>query len=773
LEKAPGFIHTTIERFFTKNKIGINNPNIWIMAMYMDLRIGVFQRLLTVDFFKNGFKIIRQTALKGDSEHEVSKDFHRYWLFSLMFIGPFKCAETLLDICGKKLPQHYPWEIQEYINYHLEVFFADRSQKRDLFLRALNRFRTTNEAEAFHKFLLLDTFFEELGFNDLFLNHTYRELSGQFRSRMYQFRNTLSSIGFPIKKGYFKSVMQTVFDAVEKGKSFMFTGLSDIILSFPRITIEERDIKELKKSSLAELFLLAVFYDKPGKGREKEKELKDLITTMVDSEVIDVSNFLRLLLSRLDGANLENMVQDVDNGISRFLNGLVTYIHCALPYLEKEDLLIIKKTIVSCLTHVKIVKIRKAMIQFIDYIYHQLPGEDFTNILKKIFSLAATAHYTPFGLKFLKLSQDELGNEEIIKYSQKRLLMDRSLEEQGTPFDRDFVAFMLNHGREELFPGEDKRLKEALKTYFDIKTEELKHFSLQWLMDLQQFIEKGFIQLDTEMETRVREFIDTAFEIPGVIREWKLKIFSGKMIKVFNQFARFFKDHIVSKIIKAYRIDINGKEVELYELDPEVQDNFAHLLKVIYQLEHHNNLNDTILRNIKEFIEEGLTGGGYLGAFWEKLDKKEKSQLTCIMLDLWLPESEESILRAVKATGEFLKYKTDEEAMKELTNRLLYCIFSGSTLVKIQWCNVVSAHVNHVNHVIEKSLWFTENEKKILDCLNLFKKEKNLELLREFLKLAQLFTIEEVKEIIDYLKENAPYAEIKRTAGRFAPLNSK
>lgn len=124
-------------------------------------------------------------------------------------------------------------------------------------------------------------------------------------------------------------------------------------------------------------------------------------------------------------------------------------------------------------------------------------------------------------------------------------------------------------------------------------------------------------------------------------------------------------------------------------------------------------------------------------------------------------------LNSDKGPGEFLKYKTDEDAEKELTNRLLYCIFSGSTPVKIQWCRVVAAHVK------EKSPWYTENKKKILDCLNLFKMEKNLELLREFLDLARLFTIEEVKEPIDYLKDNAPYAEIRRAAGRFAPLSSK
>jgi hypothetical protein len=74
---------------------------------------------------------------------------------------------------------------------------------------------------------------------------------------------------------------------------------------------------------------------------------------------------------------------------------------------------------------------------------------------------------------------------------------------------------------------------------------------------------------------------------------------------------------------------------------------------------------------------------------------------------------------------------------------------------------VVAAHAN------ENSPWYTENKKKILDCLNVFKKETNLELLREFLDLARLFKIEEVKEPIDYLKENARYAEIRRAAERF------
>ena len=139
------------------------------------------------------------------------------------------------------------------------------------------------------------------------------------------------------------------------------------------------------------------------------------------------------------------------------------------------------------------------------------------------------------------------------------------------------------------------------------------------------------------------------------------------------------------------------------------------------------------------------------------------------MLNLWLPESEASILRAVKATGEFLKYKTDDEVMKELANRLIYCIFSAPTPVKIQWCKVVAAHVK------ENSPWYTENKKKILDCLNVFKKETNLELLREFLELARLFKIEEVQEIVDYLKDkkNVRYAEIRRAAEGFASVSSR
>jgi hypothetical protein len=225
---------------------------------------------------------------------------------------------------------------------------------------------------------------------------------------------------------------------------------------------------------------------------------------------------------------------------------------------------------------------------------------------------------------------------------------------------------------------------------------------------------------------------------------------------------------VVDNIIKIYLKDHSGKnDISIKELDMKTQNNFSHLIKEIYLSKHHDSLNDTILQNIKEFIKEGLAGGGYLGAFWEQLNKKEKSQLTGIILNLWMPRSEESMLRAVKATGEFLKCKTDDVAEKELTNRLIYCIFSGSTPVKIQWCKVVAAHAN------ENSPWYTENKKKILDCLNLFKMEKNLELLREFMKLARLFKIEEVKDPIDYLKENAPFAEIRRAAERFASVSSK
>ncbi len=770
LEKVLEAIDKVLKEFLLDDKTGTDNPNIWVMAIYTALRMGIFQELMPLDFFKKGFKIIRQAALKGESELGVSKDLHRYWMFSLMFIGPFKCAETLLNISRKIQPQEYQWDIQEHIHYHLEVFFGDYRKNRDLFLRALNKLKSSNEAEAFHKYLLLDSFFDKLAFGDLFLEHTYQELAGKFRSDLYRYRNTLSSIDFPVKKSYFKSVMQTVFDEVYNGKSLMFTGLSGIILSFPKIIIEDRDIKELKKTSLGELFLLAVIYDTPRKGKHKDKELKELMTMMVENKVIDAVHFLQLLLYRLEEADLEKMEQTPDNGLSRYLYGLVTFILCALPYLKDQYLVEIEKTIETHLSKVKLGEIRETMIEIIAYIYLQLPEEDFSMILKKIFSLAAEAHQSSIGLAFLKLNKKEFKDNKIIKHSQLRLLMDRSLEEQWTEFDRDFVAFMLNHEREDLFPGVDKRVTAALRTYFDIIIEDQENLSLQWLMDLQRFTEKGYIQLDEEMEKRVSAFIEKASEKPKYLREWKLKIFHEKLVEVFKTFSHLFNDQVIGKILDAYREDMSGtgnKAINLKDLDMEVQDIFAHLLKEIYESKSHESLKDRIVKIVKEFINEELAGGGHLGAFWERLHDKEKPLLTGIMLNLWMAGSETNILRAVKATGEFLKYITDEEAVKELTNRLLYCIFSGSPLVKIEWCKVVIAHIK------ENSPWYTENKKKILDCLNLFKKETNLELLREFLDLARLFEMGKVQESIDYLKENAPYAEIRRTAKGFAPVSSK
>ena len=133
------------------------------------------------------------------------------------------------------------------------------------------------------------------------------------------------------------------------------------------------------------------------------------------------------------------------------------------------------------------------------------------------------------------------------------------------------------------------------------------------------------------------------------------------------------------------------------------------------------------------------------------------------MKAMWMPSSEKNILKAVEAAGEFLKYQTDEELMKELSNRLLYSIFSGSTTLKITWCKTIAVHVE------EETPWFTANKEKIIEHFDYLKMEKDLELLRQFLELAKLLERKDINvgDIIAYLKDNAPYAEIKRTAKNF------
>ncbi|MGE5340604.1 MAG: SIR2 family protein [Candidatus Omnitrophota bacterium] len=741
----------------------IRNPDIWIMAMYVALQSGVSQKLLPVDFFRTGFSVLREAALKG--ECKVSKDMHRYWLFSLLLIGPFECAETLLDISRKIRPQKYPWDISEYIHFHLEVFFDDRSKHRDLFYKTLNNFRTSHYTEAFYKFSLLDTFYVELDSKDVFLNRTYQGLSGLFRAEAYRFRDTLSSIRFPVKESYFKSVVQEIFNAADKGRPIMFTGLSSIILSFPKITMEMEDIDALKKTSLGELFLLAVIYDKPAGGKFREKELRDLMTFMIDSGMIDVSYFLRLLLFRIEGAKLKNLILEVDNCVSRYLKGLISFIFCALPSLDKKELLEIKEFIASFIDKVKHSRLRESLIQIFGYILKQLPEENFESILKTIFSLATADSFSSFGLSFLLLPP----NQKAIQQSQLRLLMGRSIEKGGTSFDMDFIAFMLNHKREELFPEQDQRSKNMLKDYLDIKIAETRDFSLQRLINLHPFIEKGFIMFDSDMKKNIKLFIGTAFTKFRIYFEWK--IFSSRMIPVYKTFGSLFGIDVVHKIIESYsQNDESGeelKEIPFTELPEEMRDNFALFLKEIYVGNHHNDddLKAIMLIKMKRLISEGLAGGGHPAAFWDHFTPEEQTQLADNMLNLWLPASEQSNIKAIAASGEFLKYKTDEPLMNELTNRVLCGVFYGSVPVKILWCQTVSIHIK------EKTEWYIDNKDKLIKSLGVFKTEKDLDLLREFLELAKLLELKDIKEILDYLKDekNTRFAEIRRTASRLAP----
>ena len=141
------------------------------------------------------------------------------------------------------------------------------------------------------------------------------------------------------------------------------------------------------------------------------------------------------------------------------------------------------------------------------YISEQLPGEDFSIFYNTFFSRATKDYYFANGLAHIKLKKQEAAGPSVLKFPQLRLMLDRSLEKQGAPVDRDIMAFMLNHSREDLFPG-DERISQALQNYFEFRFEDTTGLNLQWLMDLQKFVEKKFIPLDTAVEDKIKTDID-------------------------------------------------------------------------------------------------------------------------------------------------------------------------------------------------------------------------------------------------------------------------
>ena len=99
--------------------------------------------------------------------------------------------------------------------------------------------------------------------------------------------------------------------------------------------------------------------------------------------------------------------------------------------------------------------------------------------------------------------------------------------------------------------------------------------------------------------------------------------------------------------------------------------------------------------------------------------------------------------------------------MKELSNRVIYTAFSGSASIKLETCKLFTLHAG------ENTGWFQEYQEHILNLLPYLIKEKDLSLLREFMEFLRCLDrlkFDWIAETIDYLKEKAPFAEIRRSA---------
>lgn len=735
----------------------MNNTNLWVIAMYIGLWLCHHQKHMEIDFFRKGFSILRKKAVEGEVDHRVSMELHQYWLFTLLLIGPFKCAKNMLKICRKTSLQKFDWDIPKNIHFQLEAFLGKRLKHLALFLTVVNRLGMTNRTEAFHKFLLLENFLKEykkeLGFSDLFIENTYQILSGEFSEDLFNYRNALSEIHYPIESGYFRKSLYNLFQELLRGRSLLCTDISSFILSFPTFAINETEMNLLREISLGELVLLAMIYDIHSEEEKKQEDLKRFMTFMIENKLIDVSYFLQLLLFRLEETDLNEFEQEKDNGILRYFAGLVSFLSCALPFLEDKDLKFLQNIIQSNLPGIKIRRIREFLVQVVVYLSIQLPDENFSSLYETIFSLAAGEGFESPVFHFITLSQKDA---RILKYARFRFILEKNLDNQGSSVDRDFILFLLNHRRKDIIP-EEEAIEKHLELYFKIKFQvksQIPHFSLQWLMDLQQFIEKGYISLDENIGKMIKEFFDQASKHKAFYFEWKL--FSEKMIPVYKTFSHLMKSELVEKIIAGFLKNQVGTVIILNELEESHVNGLAHLLKEIYECPHHQELKEKAIIHMKNLIKEGFYGGGYLAVFWVDLQEKEKKYLSEIMLSLWRPTEDSAIIKAIKADSEFLKYKTDEDTMKELSNRVIYTSISGSISMKVEICKLFSLHAG------QNTTWFQEHSERILNLLPYLRTEKDLSLLRELVIFLRLLKAEQIQDTIDYLKKEAPYAEIRR-----------
>jgi hypothetical protein len=738
----------------------IDNPDVWVMALYLAIHSGLHVKLPPIGFFQAGLNTIHQTVSKHSSENVVSIDLQRYWFFVLSLTGPFGCAKKLLDISSKTEIKKSNWEIPKEIQFHLMSFFDNWRKHLGLFLDAVNRARTSNKIEAYS---LLDTFlarYEELGFSDLFISNTYQELTGEYRERLSLYRDRISRISYPIKLDYLKRSVQAVFKGLNDGKSLLFTEVSRSILSFPHIEIDKNSIEDLKKTSVGELFLMVVLMDLPSQGKKSRRDLERLITVMISTGIIDVACFLELLLLRLGVEDaLKDIDQKQDNGVSRYFAAMASFLLCALPYLENGKLMMIKTAIQNNLANIQDHYIQEWLVHVIAYISKQLPGEDYSKIYETIFSIAAKGHHSSLGLKHILLKEDDLKNRDntSVYYNKLRLILSLTLERQGTSADRDFIEFLLNHERNELFK-KDKSIDKTFELYLSVRYEETNHLSYQWLMDFRRFIEKGYIPLDPKREKQIKEYIDATSNNEAVGFEWR-QVSMG-MFPVYKDFAKLFDIQLIERIIDEYLKEVSGEFVQFKDLDYDARQGYVRLLKEVYECTYHDQLKPKVVEKIKQFVKSGFTGGGYVGVFWKELDKKEQDTLAQSMLSMWQPQSDEEIERAVTGSGEFLMYETDEQLVQELSIRLIYAAFTGSRKVKTA---LLELFVNHANI---KTPWFKNHEAKIVDLLDYFKNENDLEVLRELIKLLKTLKPAQTKQAAQYLHKQAPFAEIRREASR-------
>ncbi|MCU0286577.1 MAG: hypothetical protein MUF15_09275, partial [Acidobacteria bacterium] len=748
-----------LERFiFKADTDDLNNPNIWVLSMYIGLWLCQYQKLPSLSFFKKGFSILRKTATNGSIEQRVAMDLHPYWLSILQLIGPFMCAENMVKICRKTTLQKNEWEIPKNIHFHLEVFFDNRLKHLALFLTVVNNLRTTNDTEAYYKFLLLENFLKEyqnshLEFSDLFIENSYKTLSGKFRKEISDYKDSLSDIHYPIKSRYFQKILHTIFQEMLKGRSLLFTDIATFILSLPTFEMSEEALNIFKKTSLGELVLLSMIYDIPEDEKKKQQDLKRFMMFMIEKQLIDVSYFLNLLLFRVDEIKMEELEQESDNGISRYFNGLVSYISCALPYLEDDDLKSIKKIIQNCLSGLKIRMIREFLVKnVVGYLASQLSEDDFSTIYEDIFSLAERDALDSPLFEFLTISPKDAKH---LKYGRFRLILDKNLDKLGTSADRDFVLFLLNHKREDIIPS-DETIEKQLEIYFKNKFADTSHLSLQWLMDLQNFIEKGYIALDGNTEKRVKEFFEQASKDNAFYFEWKL--FAEKMIPVYKRFSHLMEPGLVGKIMEGFLKNAIGNEMKLNELTETQVNGFAHQLKEIYECLYHQELKDKAMGYAKDMINKGLPGGGYLSAFWDGLVEDEKKHLGELMISLWRPPDEKTVIKAIQATSKFLKYPTDKATEAELTNLVTYTALYNSPRLKIETIKLFSLHAG------QNTDWFQEYRERVLNLLPYLHIEKDLNLLRQLILFLRPLTDDRAKESINYLRHEAPYAEIRRAA---------